>query len=89
MKSTNHSSSPLTVTYLHIRDSVNKLTTRFPSSKAENQNRQSERMKETTLIAQEGQLTAFSEKEMEKQNTQVRTEEKPSNPKPLKMKNKP
>lgn len=44
--------SSLPVIYLYIKDDANKLMTRFPSTKAKNQKRQSERMKETTLITQ-------------------------------------
>lgn len=67
--STDHGNSPLPVIYFYIKDNANELITTFPSTRAENQKRQSERMKETTLITQEGQLTVFQgEKKMEKQN---------------------
>lgn len=55
--STNHGNSPLPVIYFYIKDNANELITTFPSTRAENQKRQSEGMKETTLMTQEGQLT--------------------------------
>lgn len=71
---------PLPVIYLYIKDNTNELMARFSSTKAENQKRQSERMKETTLIHKRGSWQSSGEKEMEKQNTWLRAEKKSQQP---------